>query len=94
MVALLILQLHLNGCSSLKEKRGLIKPFMHRLRREFNCSVAELDKQDVHAQAVIGCAMLGNDSAFLQSALEQVIRWAEAHWPHGDVWDSKIELIS
>ena len=94
MLAVLTLHLHLSGCTSLKEKRSLIKPFMQRLRREFNCSVAEMDLQDVHQQALIGCAMLGNDGAFLQSALENVTRWAEAHWRHGDVWDSKIELVA
>jgi hypothetical protein len=37
--------------------------------------------------------MLGNDAAFLRSALENVRRWVEANWSDGDVWDVKIELL-
>ena len=65
---------------------------MSRLHREFNVSVAEMGKQDAWDEAVIVCGMVGNDSAFLQSALQTVAKWAEANWSHGDVWDTKIEL--
>ena len=46
MLATLTIHLHLPACSSLKEKRGRIKPLMARLHREFNVSVAEMDLQD------------------------------------------------
>jgi len=93
MLATLTIHLHIPACISLKEKRGQIKPLISRLRREFNVSVAEMDLQDKWDEAVIGCAMIGNDHAFLQSALQNVAKWVEGHWPDGDVWDSKIELI-
>lgn len=93
MLAALTLHLRLPLCASLKEKRGRIKPFMSRLHREFNVSVAEMDKHDVWDEAVIVCAMAGNDAAFLQSALQTVEKWAEANWRDGDVWDSRIELF-
>ncbi len=93
MIGLLTLHLRLPGCASLKEKRGRLQPFLHRLRREFNLSVAEMDLQDKWTEAVITCAMLGNDAAHLQSALETVRKWAETHWSDGDVLDTKIEMI-
>ena len=92
MFATLTIHLRLPLCASLKEKRGRIKPFMSRLHREFNVSVAEMGKQDAWDEAIIVCVMVGNDSAFLQSALQTVAKWAEANWSHGDVWDTKIEL--
>ncbi|MCB0117824.1 MAG: DUF503 domain-containing protein [Anaerolineales bacterium] len=92
MFATLTIHLRLPLCASLKEKRGRIKPFMSRLHREFNVSVAEMGKQDAWDEAIIVCGMVGNDSAFLQSALQTVAKWAEANWSHGDVWDTKIEL--
>ena len=92
MFATLTIHLRIPLCASLKEKRGRIKPFMSRLHREFNVSVAEMGKQDVWDEAIIVCGMVGNDSAFLQSALQTVAKWAEANWSHGDVWDTKIEL--
>ena len=93
MLATLTIHLHLPGCASLKEKRGRIKPLMARLHREFNVSVAEMDKLDKWNEAVIVCAMVGNDHAFLQSALQTVAKWVEANWSDGDVWDSRIEII-
>jgi hypothetical protein len=92
-VGSLVIHLRLPGCASLKEKRGRIRPLLARLHREFNVSTAELDLQDQWGEAVIGCAMLGNDAAFLQSALENVRRWVQANWSDGDVWDAKIELL-
>jgi len=92
MIATLTIHLRLPGCASLKEKRGRIKPLINRLRREFNLSVAEVGLNDQWGETLIGCAMIGNDPAFLQSALETVKRWVEANWTDGDVWDFKVEI--
>ena len=93
MFGLLTFHLLLPGCASLKEKRGRIQPLIHRLQREFNISVAEMGLQDKWQETVITCGMVGNDSAYLQSALETVRKWAEAHWPDGDVLDMKVEIV-
>ena len=93
MIATLTIHLHLPACSSLKEKRGRIKPLISRLHREFNVSVAEMDLQDVWQEAVIICAMVGNGSGHLQSALQTVARWVEGNWSDGDVIGQKIEII-
>jgi uncharacterized protein YlxP (DUF503 family) len=93
MLATLTIHLHLPGCASLKEKRGRIKPFMARLQREFNLSVAEMDLHDQWQQAVIGCVMIGNQHAFLESALQTVRRWVDAHWTDGDVIEQQLDII-
>jgi hypothetical protein len=92
MIASLTIHLHLPACSSLKEKRGRIKPLISRLHREFNVSVAEMDLQDQWQEAVIVCAMVGNGSGHLESALQNVARWVEGNWPDGDVMDLRIEV--
>ena len=93
MLATLTIHLHLPTCASLKEKRGRIKPLISRLHREFNVSVAEMDLQDKWDEAIIACAMIGNNHAFLQSALSNVAKWVEANWSDGDVWEQKIEIV-
>lgn len=93
MLATLTIHLHLPVCASLKEKRGRIKPFISRLHREFNISVAEMDLQDKWDEAIIVCAMVGNDGAFLQSALQNVSKWVEANWTDGDVISQKAEML-
>jgi uncharacterized protein YlxP (DUF503 family) len=93
LIGVLSIHLHLPGCGSLKEKRGRLKPLLARLHKEFNVSSAEVGMQDKWQESFIACAMLGNNAAFLQSALETVCKWAEAHWPDGDIVDTKIELL-
>lgn len=93
MLAILTIHLRLPMCSSLKEKRGRIKPLISRLHREFNISVAEMDLQDKRDETIIACAMLNSDAVVLRQSLQSVAKWVEANWPDGDVWDSKIEFI-
>ncbi len=93
MLATLTIHLHLPACSSLKEKRGRIKPLISRLHREFNVSVAEMDLQDKWQEAVIVCAMVGNDAAQLGWSMQSVAKWVEANWEDGQVIDEKIEVI-
>jgi hypothetical protein len=93
MLAILTIHLHLPGCASLKEKRSRIKPLMAHLQREFNLSVAEMDLHDQWQQAVIGCTMIGNQHAYLESAMQTVIRWVQAHWTDGDVIAQKMEIV-
>ena len=94
MIATLTIHLHLPACASLKEKRGRIKPLIARLHREFNISVAEMDLQDMWQEAVIVCAMVGNERGHLESALQSVAKWAEGHWTDGDVIEQKIEVFA
>ena len=94
MIATLSIHLHLPACSSLKEKRSRIKPLISRLHREFNVSVAETDLQDMWQEAVIVCAMVGNDHAHLESALQTVATWVNGNWPDGDVIETRVEVYT
>lgn len=93
MIATLTIHLHLPTCASLKEKRGRIKPLLARLHREFNVSAAETGLQDQWQEAVIVCAMVGNERGYLESALQNVARWMEGNWPDGDVIEERIEVM-
>ncbi|HEX2995650.1 MAG TPA: DUF503 domain-containing protein, partial [Anaerolineales bacterium] len=71
---------------------GRIKPLIARLHREFNLSVAETDLQDKWQEAIITCAMVGNEGGYLESALQNVARWVEGNWTDGDVIEQRIEV--
>jgi uncharacterized protein YlxP (DUF503 family) len=92
-IGILTVRLHLPACTSLKQKRSRIKPLIARLHREFNVSVAEVGMQDRWQETVISCAMVGNQTAYLQSALGTVLRWVTANWPDGMVVDDSIEVV-
>lgn len=94
MIGALTIHLHLAGCSSLKEKRGRIKPLIARLHREFNVSAAEMDLQDRWQETVIVCAMAGNDRGHLESALQNVAKWVLGNWRDGDVIETRVEVYT
>ena len=93
MIGLLTVQLHLEACASLKEKRRRLKPLLARLHREFNVSAAEMAMQDSWQDAIISCAMVGNERGFLQSALGTVAAWVKRNWPDGMIVDHRIEIV-
>jgi uncharacterized protein YlxP (DUF503 family) len=93
MIGVLTLHLYLPGCTSLKEKRGRLKPLLARMHREFNVSVAEMDLHDKWQESVIVCALVSNDPAHLQRAAQNVAGWVEKNWLDLTIVDHKIELI-
>jgi len=92
-IGILTLHFFIPGCTSLKEKRSHIKPVLVRLRREFNISVAEVDRQDMWQESVIACALISNDHEYTQSALQQVAGFSEHNWPELELLEHHIELV-
>ncbi len=71
MVGVISWELHLNGCRSLKEKRGIIRSLKDRLKSRHNISVAETDHQDTWQRAVICAAIVASDRRRAQSVLSK-----------------------
>ncbi len=91
-VAVLTIHLQLPGCSSLKDKRSRVKPILTRIHKEFNISVAEIDLQERWREAVIACAMIGNDRVFLNNALQVVLNYINRMWPDLPIMAEHIEI--
>lgn len=68
-----VIDLHLPDCRSLKEKRSVLRRLISRLRKDFNVSVAEVDKQDLHQSARLGVALVCNDRAFANTILSKLV---------------------
>lgn len=64
-------ELSIPGCSSLKEKRSVVRSLKDRLRNTFNVSVAETGLQDVHGRAEISIALVATDGRFAESVLDK-----------------------
>ena len=71
-VGVMTAQLHLQGISSLKEKRSIVKSLIGRLKSRFNISAAEVDHQDNKNGAVIGMAIVSNDARFINQQLDTI----------------------
>ena len=92
-IGILTLYLQIPGCTSLKEKRSRLKPLLARLHREFNISVAEMDKHDAWQESTVVCTLASNDKGFTQRSLQSVSRWVETNWPDLILLDNQIELL-
>jgi uncharacterized protein len=60
---------------SLKEKRMVLRRVKDRVRNKFNVAIAEVDENDVWQRGVLGLTLLGNDRRFVESALDEVVRF-------------------
>jgi uncharacterized protein YlxP (DUF503 family) len=76
-VGIQVWELHLPGCHSLKEKRGVLKPLTAALGRGLNVSVAETGDQDLWQKAEIACAAVGSARQVVEETLRAADRVVE-----------------
>jgi uncharacterized protein YlxP (DUF503 family) len=74
-VGVLTAHLCMQGVTSLKEKRTIVKGLIGRLKSRFNISISEIDHQDAKTSAVIAIAMVSNDSRFIDQQFEAILRF-------------------
>lgn len=86
-------ELHLPGNGSLKGKRGILKPILAQLRREFNLAAAEVGCNDAWQSAELGLTTVANDPGRVHAVLERAVHWIESHHPEVQVVDWEIEIL-
>ena len=91
-VGLLHLEVSIGDAMSLKDKRRVVKSFKDRIANGWNVSIAEVDHLNSHRRAVLAAAMVGNDSRYVQGALQKIVNVARDYraWT---MLDYEIELI-
>src|SRR5690242_20107757 len=67
--------LFLPGSHSLKDKRMVLRRVKAKVREKFNAAIAEVGENDVWQRAALGLTVVGNERAFTESALDEVIRF-------------------
>jgi uncharacterized protein YlxP (DUF503 family) len=92
-VGLGIMTFRLHDCRSLKAKRKIVKAIVGRLGNHFNVSVAEVGANDVHQQAEIGFAMVGNSSPTINSKIDKIFNFAD-DLGLAEMIDSEMEIIN
>ena len=70
-------QMHLHGITSLKQKRGIVKSVIGRLKARFNISIAEVDHNDSKTSAVLAIAIVSNDTQFIDKQLDAIIAFMQ-----------------
>ncbi len=71
-VAVSVIELHIPGGRSLKDKRRVIKGLTERLHQRFRVSVAETDYHDLHQRAQIAIAAVHGSRAEMERLLDRI----------------------
>lgn len=65
------------GNRTLKEKRKMLRPLIHILRKEYQMSVAEVEQLDIPDRGVVAFALIGNDRRVINSAIDKIVERVE-----------------
>ena len=95
MIAVLTLDIRIEGAQSLKDKRQVVRSLKDKLRVSFNVAVAELDQSDLWQRATVGVVSISESKDYLQGLMENVERAANriANNAGGDVVDSYVNYL-
>lgn len=91
LIGTLRLHLMIPDSRSLKDKRQVVSSIKDRLRNHFNISIAEVEAQDHRQVAVLGVAMVSNESQHLRKALSQIVEAVRSH-PVAQLLDYELEV--
>lgn len=91
--ALLTLDLHIPASGSLKSKRSVVKSLVASLRRELNCSVAEVGYQDLWQRCQLGVAVVSETAGGARKVAQQVER-VVGREPRVEIVGVHVELVS
>jgi uncharacterized protein len=69
--------LHVHGSQSLKEKRGVVRSIVQRVRNRFNVSIAEVGGQDTWQRAELLVAVASHARGPARATLERVVEFIE-----------------
>jgi len=92
-VGLLTLEIYVPGTTSLKEKRGIVKPLVARIRKEFNVSVAEVEDHDQLGHAVLAVVAVSVSGDYVYGLLQRVAESVAAWRLDAELVDYQIELL-
>jgi uncharacterized protein YlxP (DUF503 family) len=90
-VGSLRVRLLLRESRSLKDKRQVVKSIKDRIRNKFGVSIAEVDALENRQLAVLGMAMVSNESRHIRVTFDEIVEALRSH-PVAEMLDHEIEL--
>jgi uncharacterized protein len=90
-VGTLRVRLLLRQARTLKDKRQVIQSIKDRLRNDFNVSVAEIEALDNRQLAVLGIAMVSNETHHAKTTLGQIVQALRVH-PVAELLDHELDV--
>jgi uncharacterized protein YlxP (DUF503 family) len=83
----------LEGSTSLKDKRQVVRSITKRVQNQFNAAIAEVEDLDDMRMATLGITCLSNSAPHVDEMLANVIRFIERNVEYGALGDVETELI-
>jgi len=71
-VAICIAEVSIPESGSLKDKRRVVRSLKDQIRRDFNVSIAEVEKNEIHSLAVLGITSVCNDPLYLEGQIKHL----------------------
>ena len=91
LVALERFDLRIPACSSLKEKRHVVKTLTNGLRSRFNVAVAEVDHQDLWQRTTIAVSAVAAEGYHLKRVMHEIEKFVD-RWAEVEVIDAELSL--
>jgi hypothetical protein len=73
-----LIEIHVHGSQSLKQKRGVVQSIKQRVRNRFNVAVAEVGGQDTWQYAQIALSAVGEDATRVRGVLQRAAEFVES----------------
>lgn len=90
-VGVAVISLRLDSLQTLKDKRALLQSIKARVGNRFNASIAEVERQDLIKELVLGVAVAGSSATAVRQVLEHISCFIEQGFPH-DTLDVSISV--
>ncbi len=91
-VGVLQIEVTVPDAMSLKDKRRVVRSLKDRIAHRHNVSIAEVGALDEHRRAIIGMAMVSNDSRYVEGALSKLVDFVRMV-PQVSIIDYRIDLL-
>ncbi len=87
-----IVEIRIHESHSLKQKRGVVRSIVQRVRNHFNVSVAEVGGQDTWQYAALGVCATGSDRERVRGLIDRTLDFIE-RLHLAEVIQSDVEIL-
>jgi hypothetical protein len=87
------IEIGLDGCRSLKDKRQIVRSIVERTRVRYHVAIAEVEDQDLWQRATLGIAYVSGSGPHAHEVIQKVVEFVTTANPEAEVLDSVVELV-
>ncbi|MFH1784692.1 MAG: DUF503 domain-containing protein [bacterium] len=78
-IGICVVNLHIPGSQSLKNKRQAVKSIKDKIRANFNVSVSEVGGLDTWQRSTLGISCINNNKSYIERIFHRIISLVQTH---------------